>query len=554
VRRATIGLCLLLVSSVAPPANAAAPAACPASADVPGNAAPARVVTGRFETNREGAYVLVPFAVPSGATRVQLRLCYDQPDTPLNARIKHTLDLGVYEPTSDGFFDTQEFRGWGGSSRPEVVLTPEESTTVGFDPGPLPSGEWAAEIGVAAVAAQTEGDLDGGVEWRLEIYLTDDPEDADEPYVPAPYDDTPAKTGPGWYKGDFHVHARHSNPSDATMRETFDYAFGSRPSGAGLDFITLSDYVGRRAWNEIGRFQDDYPGKLIVRSAEVITYRGHTNNHGSATYVDYRTGPIYELRAGKLTRVRKPQPASRIFADVHRAGGWTQVNHPTIFPSAVPGFDNICRGCPWDYTDAQTDWSKVDAFEVQTGPSGLGQPEGSELGPNPFTPLAIDWFDRLRKAGHRITAVGSSDSHKAGKPPDFLSSPIGEATTVLYAEELSTRGIQDAIEAGHAYVKFFSSDGPDLRLTARSGSRTAMMGDRLETSAATFTATVLGARPNPLPRVLLVLRDGVPIQAVPITAAKQTVTFKATTAGDYRLQLMRGPAYEALTNPITLGR
>ncbi len=73
-----------------------------------------------------------------------------------------------------------------------------------------------------------------------------------------------------------------------------------------------------RHWDEIGRFQSDYPGKLVMRSAEVITYRGHVNNHASATYVDYRTGPIYELRDGSLVPVRKAQPASRIFDDIPR--------------------------------------------------------------------------------------------------------------------------------------------------------------------------------------------------------------------------------------------
>lgn len=558
VRRATVVLCLALVASAVPSAATAAPGACPAGRAVPGGAPPVRVVTGRFDTSVERAHVMVPFDVAAGATRVQLRLCHDQPDTPLGSQIPHTIDLGVYEPAPDGVWGPPSFRGWGGSSRPEVVLTAEESTTVGFDPGPLPAGEWAAELGVAAVAGPTEGDLDGGVEWRLEVYVTDDPSDADEPYVPATYDDTPAKAGPGWYKGDFHVHARHSNPSDATMQETFDYAFGTRPSGAGLDFITLSDYVGRRAWNEIGRYQADHPGKLIVRSAEVITYRGHTNNHGSATYVEHRAGPVYVLRDGRLTKTRGPRPAREIFADVHAAGGWTQVNHPTTFPSAVPGFDARCRGCPWDHTDAETDWSRVDAFEVQTGPAGLSQPQGAEPGPNPFTPLAVEWFDRLRGAGYRITAVGSSDGHKAGRPQDPVTqSPIGEATTVVYADELSTGGVRRAIEAGHAYVKFFSSDGPDLRFTARHGGRAAMMGDRFVAPAATLTATVLGGAPtpaSPLPRVLLLVKDGVPIRAVPVTATKQVVKWRTAAPGNYRLQLMRAGAYEALTNPITLER
>jgi hypothetical protein len=56
----------------------------------------------------------------------------------------------------------------------------------------------------------------------------------------------------------------------------------------------LSDYVSRSAWDEIGRYQKRFPGKLVARSTEIITYRGHTNNHVSVQYVDHRTGPVYE--------------------------------------------------------------------------------------------------------------------------------------------------------------------------------------------------------------------------------------------------------------------
>ncbi len=530
---------------------------CPGS-----NGSPGRVVTGTFDTATEGGYVLVPFDVPRGTTRVRVKLCYDQPPTPLSSQVKHTLDLGLYEPTSDGFYDEDEFRGWGGSSRPNVTITPEMAT-IGFIPGGdrdeagvarLAPGAWAAEIGVAAVAGVEEGDPDGSVAWRMEIFTSDNPADGADVWRPAPYDETPARSEAGWYKGDFHVHAEHSSPNDASMAEAFDYAFGPRPSGAGLDFITLSDYVSSRHWGEIGRFQADYPGKLIVRSAEVITYRGHINNHGSVDYVDYRTGPIYELDDdGGLTQVRAARGADHIFDGIHDGGGWTQVNHPTTFPSKVPLFANMCRGCSYEYSDAETDWSKVDSMEVQTGPGGAPAPEGNEPGPNPFTPLAIEWWDRLQRSGFDVTAVGSSDSHNAGATPGGITqSPIGEATTVVFARELSETAIQDAVLAGHAYVKFFSSDGPDLRLTAlRPNGTTAIMGDEVKAASTTLTARVMGAFGGQ-PRTLVILRDGLPVVSVPVPSADFSIDLPIAVPGDYRLQLQRGTAIEALTNPINL--
>lgn len=527
----------------------------------PGPGTPDRVFTGTFDESVEGAYVLVPFDVPPGTTKVRVKICYDQPPSPTSSQVKHTLDLGLYEPTTDGAFDVEEFRGWGGSSRPNAFVSPD-AATVGFLPGDISAGAWAAEIGVAAVAGRTEGDPDGAVAWRLEVMSTADPADADQPWTPTPYDETPANTEAGWYKGDFHVHAEHSAPNDASMRETFDHAFAPRPQGAGLDFITLSDYVTSRHWDEIGRFQADYPGKLIVRSAEVITYRGHINNHASARFVDYRTGPIYELNDGELTPVRDGRGAAPIFADIHDGGGWTQVNHPTTFPSKVPFFGNLCRGCSYEYSDAETDWELVDAMEVQTGPSGTPGPEGNEFGPNPFTPLAIEWWDRLQREGYDITAVGASDSHNAGRTPAGITqSPIGEATTVVYAEELSERGIHDAILEGHAYVKFFSSDGPDLRFEAvptdqpgngKGRGRVAIMGDKLKASSAIFTGRVIGVPTGGLPRTLVFLRDGTPILAIPVQGGDFSFSTTFDEPGDYRLQLQRGSAIEGLTNPINL--
>jgi hypothetical protein len=139
-----------------------------------------------------------------------------------------------------------------------------------------------------------------------------------------------------------------------------------------------------------------------------------------------------------------------------------------------------------------------------------------------------------------------------GVLPISLSAPVGEATTVVYAPELSERGIRDGVLAGHAYVKFFSPKGPDLRFTASGGDTTVMMGDELAASSARFTARVFNVTPSPLPRLLLVIKDGLPILAFPVTKTDQTFTFKGLLPGDYRVQLMRGTAFEAFANPITL--
>ena len=552
----------------APPARGSeAPARCPGDP-----IAADRVITGEFASEQQGSYVLLPFSVPAGTTAVRVKYCHDQPESPTSAQLRHTLDLGLYDARrrAGDLFGVREFRGWGGSSHPDTTVSAEGfsseaqylarpkgnvpgRTTRGFSPGPVKPGEWAVELGLASIIGRSGGDRDGKVAYRVEIELSDDPAFADEPYRPAPYRTAPARAEAGWYAGDLHVHAEHSALGDATMNETFDYAFGPRgAAGAGLDFITLSDYVVGSHWDEIGRYQPRYPGRLIMRSAEIITYRGHTNNTATGKVLDYRTGPVLERRRdGSLVRRRGPRAPSTLFDAVRRAGGFTQINHPTIFPSAVPLFAALCRGCPWDYSDAETRYEKVDAYEVHTGPPG------NDAGNNPFTTSAIREWEDKRRAGFDLTAVGVSDSHNAGRTPGGATqAPIGVGTTVVRADELSEDGIRRGVQAGHAFVKVFGPGSPDIRFEATSASGTAIMGDALPEERAQMTARVLGGGPGAggvALRQLMILRDGRPLVTVPITSDDFSFPFASQGRGDYRIQVLRGAAVEVLANPISLG-
>ena len=530
---------------------------------------PTRVVTGSFPHALQGSYVMVPFDVPAGTTSVRVKYCWDRPEGDTPGGTGHTIDLGLWQSRpAGGTWGEAQFRGWGGSSHPDVTITPQGfsseaeylaapkghvdgRTTRGFLPGPIPAGAWAAELGVAAVVPADEGDADGTVAWRLEIELSSDPAFAAEPYAPARYDRTPARRGPAWFAGDMHVHAEHSALGDATMTEVFDYAF--RPladGGAGLDFITLSDYVTPSGWGEIGRYQDAHPGHLVIRSSEIITYTGHTNNHASLHYVDHRTGPVHEwLGDGSVAPLRDARPASALFREVRQHRGWTQINHPTIFPSSNPTLRRFCRGCPWDFTDQQTNYALVDAIEIQTGPADFG------TAPNPFTPTAIAFWEHALDLGNRIAAVGSSDSHHAGVVDSSTTAPIGHATTVVYASTLSEQGIREGVESGHTYVKLLGNQGPDLRFEGRTaGGRRAIMGDTLYAPSAELTARVFNLAADAEPHTLQLLRDGEVVQEVPVTGTDQTFRFTGSSPARYRLQLMRGAVIVALTSPIWLER
>jgi hypothetical protein len=260
--------------------------------------------------------------------------------------------------------------------------------------------------------------------------------------------------------------------------------------------------------------------------------------------MDYRMGPLYQLADdGTVTEVRAATDPRFTFDRIHSVGGFAQINHPTIFPPSVPGFESLCRGCFWEYSDAQTDYRKVDTYEVHTGP-----------GFSPFTRTAIARFDELRAQGHRVTAVAVSDSHHAGDPETATQSPIGQGTTMVYADELSEEGIERALRLGHAFVKIWAPDAPDLRLDAVTGDGVrATMGDPLAATRAKFTARVLRGTQGDEQRRLLVLRNGQEIASRQVTNDDFTYRFEAGGAGDYRLQLERGEAIDGMTNPITLG-
>ena len=276
VARTLAGACLaaLLLSSSS---QAAAPAGC-------GLTAPDRVVTGEFASSLQGSYVLLPFQVPAGQTAVRIRYCYDQPETPLSAQFKHTLDLDVYGPRrAGGLWGEREFRGSSGSAKregesgkPQVTLSADRhgvpgGTTRSMRPGtdPCPaSGPCRFPWRPSSIRRQ--GDLDGKVAFRVEIDLIQDPAFADQPYRAAAYRTAPARRKRDWYLGDLHVHGNHSE-GGATMKEAFDFGFRSaRAGGAGLDFLSLTDHNTDSAWGEIGAFQ----GRLS-RQADHPGHRGH---------------------------------------------------------------------------------------------------------------------------------------------------------------------------------------------------------------------------------------------------------------------------------------
>lgn len=569
-----------LIAALLLPAAASAACSLPSASNDGINPADEVVYEGTLTADVNQEYLQIPFDVGTGVKGMRIRYCYSN---QVAGQASPTLDLGVYGPKQAGAanWTMDDLRGWTGSAIRVAGIGENGYTDVetynqsrkayvagrtnrGFTPGPVDPGTWAVELGAGWIPP-------GGVDFKLAIVQSSDAAVwANDPFEPHPYQPHVANPNPGWYQGDLHVHGEQE-PGNAPIGETLDLAFspnvpGEPKRGSGLDFITLVDHNNTNARQVLGGYTGKYPNKLVIPGAEITTYKGHINSHDLGRMVDFRTNRIWRypdphpapgdkpvLVQGDLEEIPGRTEPATLFPEIDRLGGWNQLNHPTTFlysPSA-------CRGCAWTYTDAETGWSGVDSMEIANGIADLnhGNPPVSL---NPFTPLAIKLYEERLAAGDRITAVGSSDDHKAGENYGSDTNPIvGQASTAVYAKQLSPDGIKAAIEAGQTYVKVFGADAPDVLLDATTpeGYR-GIQGHSLKGKKLRLNLKVNGATENPRPGEwsIAVLRDGSPVTRVPVTSNSFATTYTASSTGRYSFQLLRkqgnADVTEAYSTPV----
>ncbi len=431
-------------------------------------------------------------------------------------------------------------------------------TTRAYRPGPVPAGTWAVELGAGYIAPGNPG-----VDWTVEVTPTDDAGWSDDAFQADPYATNVADANAGWYTGDLHVHGEQE-PGNALAGDTLDLAFGDPPSGPGLDFVTLVDHNNNISRRALGALQAEHPGKVVIPGTEMTTYDGHFNAQGNSPLVDFRLGEIKKfvdvngndvLDAGELQDVRGIEDPSDRFAKIQDGGGWAQINHPTIFKDSP----SACRGCFWNYDDARTDFSKVNAIEIQTGPAGI--PANSPTpGLNPFTQSAIEYYEHALASGGHVAAVGSSDDHQAGGSTGTFDSEVGHGATVVHAKQLSQPAIIEAVKAGHTYVKLFGPDAPDVSMVAGEPGKaplTALPGDSVIAPNMNIQVNVKGAGaspPRPGAYSLDILKDGVPVSSTEVSGDSFDTNFQASESGRYGFRLTRTQGsitfVEAYSTPV----
>ena len=505
------------------------------------NRAPIQL-TGSIASADAKTYQVHPFSVAPGPGRIELSYQWTEKSGPPSTELTtSTMDLGLWD--EKGYRNAAGFRGWSGSRQGRIdqkqapVFVQADSAERGYIPGKIQPGVWYAELGVGAVSPQ-------GADWLLKIECKagggatpkDDPVDATHV----------ARSGPGWYHGDLHMHAYHSNPKAPTWDQ-----FVAMARAARLDFLMVTEYVTGEHWRTLGAVQRANPDLVIWPGREIITYFGHVMTHGETPgLMEYRHG----FEDVTITQIQK---AARTYPGV-----LFQVNHPTSFPGPV--FANFCRGC--EYTlGSQTDWDQVDTIEILNGPvivtgDDIGAPiPGSTE--NPFMTTALKLWQDLLMQGHKITGVSGSDS-KGVEPDDAerIRRGYGSSATAVYARELSRDGIREGLKAGHAYVRTRGVDrSPALEFEASAPDGThAIFGDTLKvgaTDVVTLKTTVTGG----MGQVLRYVADGVNSVEVPITADPFVHELPVTRLPDegplgtfWRVETLDSQTRTTLGNPIFL--
>jgi hypothetical protein len=452
-------------------------------------AAPDVVLTGVLSGKDNQTYRELPFTVPAGVGKITVDVSWD-------GRSRGTiLVLGLYDP--------QRLRGWGGGTKPHFVVA-NGFATPSYLPGPIQPGVWRLSLTVASIRP---GEVSP---YTVKITYGRGPE-------AQVIDDTPVRTGPGWYRGDLHSHTGHSDARCRSLagRSTPCPLFFTLQAAVDhkLDFIVVTDHNVTSHVADLGELAGYFDTLLLIPGREMTTQSGHYNLLGVADFVEFRLG------SPKTPNINAMFDASKA------TGALISINHPEI----PTGED--CLGCGWSAAD--TDYSRVQSIEVANG--GLAADQGAfDDGPG----SGVAFWEALLNKGRHLTGVGGSDNHDAvdgrrGSSPVGAQSPVGFPATVVYAAELSQPAILQAIRSGRVFIDLEGAHpGRILDLAADAGGDQIPMGGTLARAKAQpihARLHVAGAQGDKVD----LIADGQPLPALPdpiLRANDQTLDFTLPAA------------------------
>jgi hypothetical protein len=428
-------------------------------------------------------YRMMPFDVPEGVKALEIRFDY----TGREART--TVDVGLLGPGET--FDEQ-FRGWSGGNKRSFTLSASDATP-SYLSGPVTPGRWQLMLGVPNIR---NGQIS---EFTAEVYFQRNDQHG------LPTEPTPLKAEPGWYRGDLHMHSEHSDGNCASKSGekrvpcplflTLDAA-----ADRGLDFVAFTDHNTNSHIKELTALQPYFDKLLLIPGMEMTTFQGHANALNLREPVDFR-----------VSSAEVPD-WNTLLTEARKKGALISINHPRVATGEA------CMGCGWSPNPA-VDLSLVQAVEVVNGNDVE----------SPVTGIPF-WQEQLQK-GHRLTAIGGSDTHdvtsKNASPPPGR---IGVPTTVVHANALSIDAIMEGIRAGNVFVDIVGSRDRMVELSATYEQSTVVMGGQLSVPAkqsVTFTARIEQMTGG----TAEIIRDGKKTRRTAIPAAKHSWSFEETSDG-----------------------
>jgi hypothetical protein len=449
----------------------------------------------------------IPVDVPSGVREIEVSYDYQSTPTPVGITA-NVIDIGMFDPSGHDLGNAEGFRGWSGGARRSFRIS-RGAATPGYLPGPITPGRWHVVLGPFTVVPP-------GVDWTVTVTLHFG--DGGPKFEATPAPRAVLGSGPGWYRGDLHLHTVHSDG----RRSPAEMVAAAR--AAGLDYFVSTEhntssaslYWGQHAGTDL----------LVVNGEEVTTRDGHWLAVGlpAGAWIDWR----YRSVDGALPRFLK---------QVRGLGGLAVIAHPSV-PIPSTGW-------------TQGPLEQADAIEVWNGPWTMDD-EGT-----------LDRWHEMLVAGTFRPAIGASDSHR----PD---QPVGLPQTVVKADDLSVGALVAALKAGRAWLA--ESSAVTLDLTAAGPSGSATCGERL--AAGPADVVTIDLQVTGVPGCVATLIGPLGPIAVGQAAADGTVTLEqslpAATAPFVRAEVRRpasSPAdvptdptsdsvattMVALTNPVFVG-
>lgn len=312
-----------------------------------------------------------------------------------------------------------------------------EDTTIGGVPGKIMSGEWQIILGVfTEYVSQRLGEEVK----EIKALVSDEPMEITEPIgdwswleegkgltlSDENYDwNQVYRENAGWFKGDFHTHTRLSDGKETVVNAM------KKADDCGLDFYVPTEHnLMHTGWRTTDR--------CILPGIEITTDRGHFNLFG----IKKLPSKLYEIVEHNGDEQLEALVQETI-EEAKKEQWLVSINHPFL--------------TIWKWLYGDTKLSDIDCMEIINDPTYPDGPAANEE--------TLRFFDALWEDGHKITAVGGSDSHNLIEERyDNAEYPsiAGDPGTYVYCPELTPNQLMKSVKDGHTVVTRFIKVIPEI--------------------------------------------------------------------------------------------